>query len=517
MVLQSITTAIRALLADRTSRLIAAGGACLLVCLGLLGAYLCIDLRDTAWYNARRNGENLLAIIEEGVGHSIRSYDLTLRGAAHLATRPDVVALEPGLRKLALFDAIASGSGLGPIAVTDAAGRVQVTSDADLQHGPDLGDLPEFQALRADPSDGLVLVGSARARGTGERIIRMTRRIETPDGSFAGVVTGSILLGHFQSLFDRLRFGSGLTLNVFQRDGTLLIRAPVSTADLGRSIAPGAGYRQYRSQARGEFIGRSFLDGEMRLYAFSNLDDLPLIVTVATSLESIRAAWISKAAIIVVLIVCLDAMTCGAVILLHREVGRHAAAAASSRQANVALALLARTDGLTGLPNRRSYDEVFAAEWDRSVERGTSLSLLIVDADHFKQFNDRYGHHRGDGVLTAMADCLRRTLEAGSIGFRFGGEEFVVLLPGVDVAAAGAAAERIRRAIVNLQIAHAPEIGGVATVSIGVAGADPRSGQPSGSLFAAADAALYVAKKAGRNRVRTGPSETAPAHLARSA
>jgi diguanylate cyclase (GGDEF)-like protein len=344
----------------------------------------------------------------------------------------------------------------------------------------------------------------------------MSRRIETPDGAFAGVITGAIVLDKFQDLFDRLHFGAGLTINVFHRDGTLLIRAPTQAADLGRSIAPSPGYRQYRMRARGEFVGPSFLDGEMRLYAFSNLDDLPLIVTVATSVTSIRAAWIYKAAIIGALIFSLNALTCGLVILLHREVSRHAAAAASSRQANAALSLLARTDGLTGLSNRRSYDEVFALEWALAAERGAPLSLLIVDADHFKQFNDRFGHHRGDAVLRAMADCLRRTLDAGGISFRFGGEEFVALLPGADATMAIAAAERVRRAVVNLQIAHAPDIGGVATVSIGVSSADPGSGDAPDGLFTAADAALYAAKKAGRNRVRAA-AQAGPARLARSA
>lgn len=505
MVLPSTATAIRALFADRASRLIAATGASLLICMTLVGTYLCFDLRDTAWHNAQRNGANLLAVIEEGVGHSIRVYDMALRDAARLAARADIAALEPQLRRLVLFNTVVTGSGLGAIAVTDAAGHVEMTSDEDQKEHHDLSDLPEFQTLRTDPAAKLILFGPTRSRISGQEIVRLSRRIEAPDGTFAGIVTGSIVLDHLQALFDKLRFEDGLTLNVFHQDGTLLIRAPAKPAASGQSIAPSLGYRYYRAHERGAFLGRSFLDGEARLYTFAQLGDLPLIVTVATDVHSIRGVWIYKAAIIVILILCLNVLIFGMTILLHREVGRHAAAEASSREANAALSVLARTDGLTGLPNRRSYDEVFAAEWKRAAQLGTPLALLIVDADHFKQFNDRFGHHRGDGVLKAVAECLRRTLDAGGISFRIGGEEFVALLPGFDATAASTAAERVRRAVVNLQIAHAPEVGGVATVSIGVASAEPASGAASDALFLAADAALYAAKTAGRNRVRTAP------------
>ena len=367
---------------------------------------------------------------------------------------------------------------------------------------PNLRALPEFEFHRSNPDGGLILSGPTVSRLTGEPIIRMTRRIRTPDGSFAGIVSGSIKLAHFQALFERLHFDDGIALNVFHRDGTLLIRAPARPQALGLSISASTGYKMYRATPRGEFQGRSFLDGVERVYSFADLGDLPLIVTVATDVDSIRGVWIYKAAIVGVLILCLCGLSFGLTVLLHREVGRHVAAEASTREANAALAVLARTDGLTGLPNRRSYDEHFAVEWKRAVQLRTPLALMIVDADHFKQFNDRFGHQRGDEVLRAVADCLQRTLDTAGLSFRIGGEEFVALLPGLDATAASVAAERIRRAVVNLRIPHAPEVGGSATVSIGVASADPGGGDPPESLFPAADAALYAAKKAGRNRVR---------------
>ena len=518
MAFPSIKTVIRTLVLDRASRLIACGGLCLVAGLFLLGAYLCIDLRDGAWRNAERNAENVLALIEEGVGREVRAYDRSLRAAAMLATRTDIAALDPELRRLAIFNATAPSSGLGHAAITDAHGQVLFTSDPDQRRFPNLSDRPEFEAHRSNRALGLVISGPGPSRFSDRSIVRLTRRIENPDGSFAGMITGALFLDYFQTLFERLRIEDGSAINIFHRDGTLLVHAPYQASAVGRSIALGKPYQRFRTFERGRYLGQAYLDGQQRLYMFTNLRDLPLILTVAVNTESIRAAWIYRAGIVSALILSLSALVFGMTVLLQREVGRRAAEEASSRAANAELSVLARTDGLTGLPNRRTYDEVLSAAWQRAIRTGEPLSLLIVDADHFKQFNDRFGHHRGDDVLKAVAGCLRHALDAAGISCRIGGEEFAVILPGFDTEAAQAAAEQVRRAVVNLQIAHAPDVGSVATVSIGLASAFPRPGDVPDPLFAAADAALYAAKSAGRNRVRAAaPSGAVSAPLVRRA
>lgn len=516
--LPSIGAAIRSHVSDRASRLIAGTGLCLTAGLILLGLYLCLDLRDDAWRNAERNADDLLALIEEAVALQARTYDLSLRETAALATRPDIVALDPGLRRLAIFDSNARSSGIGMSAITDAEGQIQLTSDPEQRKFPNLGDIPAFKAHRADRTIGLIISAPDRSRLSGRSIVRLSRRIDNPDGSFAGIVVGALFLDYFQTLFQRLHIDDGNTVTILHRDGTIVVRAPYDTKLIGRSIAGGDPYREFRKFERGRYLGHALLDGKQRLYVFANIRDLPLMVSVAVSVESIRAAWIQRAAIVSALILSLSALVFGMTVLLQREVGRRAAREASSRAANAELSLLARTDGLTGLPNRRSYDEVLTAAWQRAIRTGEPLSLLIVDADNFKQFNDRFGHHRGDAVLKAVAGCLRHALDPGAISCRIGGEEFAVILPGLDAEAAQDAAERVRRAVVNLQIAHAPEVGSVATVSVGLASASPRAGASPDALFAAADGALYAAKSAGRNRVRAAPPpEVEPAPLVRRA
>jgi diguanylate cyclase (GGDEF)-like protein/PAS domain S-box-containing protein len=168
---------------------------------------------------------------------------------------------------------------------------------------------------------------------------------------------------------------------------------------------------------------------------------------------------------------------------------------------------MAATDGLTGLANRRHFDGVADQEWRRCGREHQPLSLLLLDADHFKLFNDRYGHLAGDGCLRAIASQIAAAARRpGDLAARYGGEEFLLLMPHADRAGAVCVAERVRKLVLDLAIAHEGSfLPGLVTVSIGVATAwpgDPESGLGSVSaLVAAADAALYQAKSAGRNRV----------------
>jgi len=170
---------------------------------------------------------------------------------------------------------------------------------------------------------------------------------------------------------------------------------------------------------------------------------------------------------------------------------------------------MAATDGLTGLSNRRHFDEVADKEWRRCARENQPLSVVLLDADHFKLFNDRYGHLAGDACLKAIAAQLAAaTRRPGDLAARYGGEEFLLLMPYTDRDGAVSVAERIRALVLDLAIAHeggpAP---GVVTVSIGAATAWPRDPESSlstvSALLAAADAALYKAKRGGRNRVVT--------------
>jgi len=162
-------------------------------------------------------------------------------------------------------------------------------------------------------------------------------------------------------------------------------------------------------------------------------------------------------------------------------------------------------DGLTGIHNRRYFDEQLEKEISRNIREDRPLSVIMMDIDHFKEFNDHYGHGAGDQCLKKVAHALTDTLSRpGDTLCRYGGEEFVALLPGNDGGGAGVVAERLREAVEALSIAHEySSVSDVVTLSLGIAFAEP-AGEHKGtaeSLIKRADEALYAAKRAGRNRV----------------
>ena len=164
---------------------------------------------------------------------------------------------------------------------------------------------------------------------------------------------------------------------------------------------------------------------------------------------------------------------------------------------------LARTDALTAIANRRGFDEALATAWARALAGDGRVAVITCDVDHFKAYNDAYGHPQGDGCLRAVADVLARTAaQTGGLAARLGGEEFALLLPGGDAARAQAVAEAMRRDMEALAIPHcgAPDTA-VVTVSFGVAAVVDGREADVQSLLADADRALYVAKSRGRNRV----------------
>jgi len=172
------------------------------------------------------------------------------------------------------------------------------------------------------------------------------------------------------------------------------------------------------------------------------------------------------------------------------------------------LSALSLTDGLTGLSNRRAFDEALDREWKRTLREGSQISLLLLDIDHFKEFNDHYGHQVGDDCLRAVAASLKGAVRAADVIARYGGEEIAVIPAATDTAGAVEVAEKARSAIEALRLPHdgRPDDGDHLTVSIGAATALARQGGtislPEGLLLAA-DTALYKAKHDGRNRVAT--------------
>ncbi|ODP35437.1 diguanylate cyclase response regulator [Pandoraea sp. ISTKB] len=176
-------------------------------------------------------------------------------------------------------------------------------------------------------------------------------------------------------------------------------------------------------------------------------------------------------------------------------------------ETNLELQRLTHSDGLTGLANRRYFDEYFGAEWRRALREQREMALLMIDVDNFKIYNDTYGHIAGDDVLRRVARTIADAASRpADLAARFGGEEFVMVLPNTSASGAAAIAEKVRAQIEAMAIAHVGSANGRhVTISLGGAALVPRTHMASTSLIESADLALYRAKQQGKNRVEMQP------------
>jgi len=184
-----------------------------------------------------------------------------------------------------------------------------------------------------------------------------------------------------------------------------------------------------------------------------------------------------------------------------RDVSARREAELALERVNMELASQVRKDSLTGLANRRHFDEVLREAWARALVGGWPIAVLMIDVDHFKQFNDCYGHQRGDACLRDVAAAISDGLfHPDDVAARYGGEEFAVVLPRTSTDNAARVAERIRAAVLNMRRPHMTTSHGVVTVSVGAAAAYPVANGNPEAVVKAADEALYLSKNEGRNR-----------------
>lgn len=191
------------------------------------------------------------------------------------------------------------------------------------------------------------------------------------------------------------------------------------------------------------------------------------------------------------------------VLKLREEIKRRIERERELKSLMVKLGRMTQMDGLTGIANRRFFDETFNREWFRAQRQNASLAVLMIDIDFFKKYNDEYGHLEGDNCLKKVASAIQGSLKRpADFLARFGGEEFVVVLPSTDSRGAANIAEDIRGNIADLGIEHATsDIEDFVTVSIGVACVQPGHDEPPEMLLNMSDQALYQAKSTGRNRI----------------
>lgn len=460
--------------------------------------FLLIREHANAQQAATRGATTIAQLIDADVLRTVELYDLTLQGLIAASQRDDLKQVSAQIRHLVLFDRSTTARFKGDILLLDKHGDVLADSSLIEPKPGNFADRDYFVAHVENPDTGMFISRPFKPRcdcdDSDQWRISFSRRISSASGEFQGVAVASMRLSYFDQLFNSLNIGADSVLSIINDDGILLAQKPyLKDNSIGQTFANRRNVVRILREGSGSFDSVSSVDHQQRLYTFSRVGNLPLTVIVALSGNEVFATWKRTAVVISgatgVLCIGLLWLTW----LLCRELRlRH--------HAEQELAQLAATDALTGVANRRILDHTLRHEWFRAQRSGKPLSVLMIDADHFKTFNDQHGHQAGDDALRTLAKVIGENVRRpADLVARYGGEEFSVVLAETDAAGAQQIAEHIRSAVEQLPFvvgAQSPM-----TVSIGISTWSMTTDSSLEQLLFAADKALYQAKESGRNRV----------------
>lgn len=485
----------------RTANLILLGSFLLSGAVALLVATNLRESYSDAWARAQSASETLAQAIINDIDRNLDLYRFALRQTVAALSERDRPT-SPQLMHRLLGQTIADSNNLSLLFVLDAAGEIIASAASALPPPGNFADRDYFMVQRANRNAGLYLSRPFKSRlRDGDPSVALSLRLDGADGSFEGVVVAVVPLSYFRDLFLRGGIGPGVRLGVVRTDGIILMRQPSAngSGDIGHDLASSPAFQRALGAPHGTFVEVSQFDGTEQLYSHAAAPGIRLIAFVATSVDQVLSDWRRRTVVIGLLtaIVCIGGI--GSAVVLRREMIRRA-------EVEEELLLLSATDSLTGIANRRRFDEMLSREWRSARRVEAPLAMLMVDADRFKQLNDCYGHPRGDDYLKTIASVIEASIRRpGDLAARYGGEEFAVILPHTDTEGATVVAELIRTRIERE--AARPRTGGWfgTTVSIGVAAITPAGDMDSGELIAGADRALYRAKANGRNLVAVEP------------
>jgi Cache domain len=312
--------------------------------------------REDARARAEREGENIVQAIEADVARNVELYDLSLDGLREALATSAVASVVQEVQRLALFDRAASAKYMGSLLALNSTGDIIVDSKSTTLRPINLADRDYFQ-VHAQRSDiGLYISRPFISRiSHSEPSIGLSRRLPDKDGVFTGIVVGAMRLSYFRDLFSRLNVGQRGLITLVRSDGTILMRQPSTEGayNIGGSFKDTPIFQRIVRERSGAFTARSTINGMDRLVSFTQIGELPLFIVVSQAIDDIYADWWRRAIAIgsVTLILAVTIIVL-AVVFHHAE-----------RE----LAAIAVTDGLTGIANRRCFEQTLHLEWQRAA------------------------------------------------------------------------------------------------------------------------------------------------------
>lgn len=461
-----------------------AGVLCAIVVLASTTAWLTAD-RAGRVERAQERAQSVASLVAGGLNANMTIYDALLADMASTVHDPSS-PMNENVRERIRFGQAISHELLDDAFTVGADGKLEAPSDKPATASIDLRDRDYFQAFSRGTVHGLYVSEPLASRiRDGRRSVALSRGIETPEHGFGGVAVLVVRLDNLQRFISSFESRDVDAVRVVRDDGVVLANA-VHPDD-----APSLAVQDTSNGV----IDRVDLAAEKGRVARVNSAPLAVVVTPSTEMTlriwERQAIWQGALAVAFALTLAVGSMALES-------------ALRSRYKALEKLRKISLTDALTGLSNRRALDSRLDEEWRRASRKNRQLSILFIDIDKFKLFNDEYGHAVGDEVLRNVAQAIgSQARRAQDMAARYGGEEFAVVLPDTDAAEAARVAERVRRAVQGLRIEHAKSETGAVTVSVGCATITATMDVEHGAqkLLEAADAQLLFAKSSGRNRV----------------
>ncbi|MGE1563797.1 sensor domain-containing diguanylate cyclase [Pantoea septica] len=397
----------------------------------------------------------------------------------------------------------------------DAQGKWIASSMQSISRSINNADREYFHYHRMNPRDSVHIGPVIRSRSTGELVIPVSLRVNDASGGFNGVLLATIRVDYFRHYYSYYELGPQDVLVLMLADSTVLYARPMPDSYIGKNLSSSHLFQtMLASSDKGSGQWRAALDGQARIFGFARSERYGLVVAAGYDKHNLLRNWIKGQVENVLLDLALLAGIglLGAYILSQaRRSLRYQQELTRLRDeltaVNLSLENLAHADGLTGLANRRQFDLFLQQSLLDAAEHGQQLSLILMDIDYFKRYNDTYGHVAGDACLKTVASALKElTLRSGDKVARYGGEEFAIILPGATELDALNIANAAVKAVSARNLPHdSSSIAAHVTLSAGCATFLPESDRPEPrALIEKADEALYLAKHSGRNQARRG-------------